>query len=71
MNSVVDPALKYFKEEDLKLICEVVAMCIHLRPRDNISMKDLCAMLENKIDTSPSSEMKACSVAWAELMLSP
>lgn len=71
LRSVVDPALKYFKDEDLKLICEVVCMCIHLRPRDHISMKDLCAMLENKIDTSPSSEMKATSLAWAELMLSP
>ncbi|GJU28669.1 probable LRR receptor-like serine/threonine-protein kinase [Tanacetum coccineum] len=71
MGSVVDPTLKYFKDEDLKVICEVVSMCIHLRPRDQISMKDMCAILENKIDTSPSSEMKATSLAWAELMLSP
>ncbi|KAI7746723.1 hypothetical protein M8C21_012766 [Ambrosia artemisiifolia] len=71
MGSVIDPALKYFKEEDLRVICEVVSMCIHLRPRDHTSMKDLCAMLENKIDVSPSSEMKASSLAWAELMLSP
>ncbi|KAL8216682.1 hypothetical protein R6Q57_023519 [Mikania cordata] len=71
MGSVVDPALKYFKDEDLKVICEVVSMCIHLRPRDRVSMKELCDMLENKIDTSPSSEMKASLLAWAELMLSP
>lgn len=71
MVSVVDPTLKYFKDEDLKVICEVVSMCIHLRPRDQISMKDMCAILENKIDTSLSSEMKATSLAWAELMLSP
>ncbi|XP_076915954.1 putative LRR receptor-like serine/threonine-protein kinase At1g63430, partial [Bidens hawaiensis] len=71
MGSVVDPALKYYKDEDLKVICEVVSMCIHLKPRDHISMKDLCAMLENKIDASSSAEMKASSVTWAELMLSP
>ncbi|MFS8003558.1 putative protein kinase RLK-Pelle-LRR-VI-2 family [Helianthus anomalus] len=71
MGSVVDPALKYFKDADLKVICEVVSMCIHLRPQDRISMKELCAMLENRIDTSSSSEMKATSLAWAELMLSP
>ncbi|KAK1436214.1 hypothetical protein QVD17_01992 [Tagetes erecta] len=71
MGSVVDPALKYFKDEDLKVICEVVSMCIHLKPRDHMSMKELCAILESKIDTSPSSEMKASSLAWAELMLSP
>nr|XP_043613655.1 probable LRR receptor-like serine/threonine-protein kinase At1g63430 [Erigeron canadensis] len=71
MGSVVDPALKYFKDEDLKVICEIVTMCIHLRPRDQMSMKDVCEVLESKIDPSPSSEMKATSVAWAELMLSP
>lgn len=71
MVSVVDPALKYFNDEDLKVICDVVSMCIHLRPRDQISMKDICVMLENKIDASPSAEMKASSIAWAELMLSP
>ncbi|XP_076947427.1 putative LRR receptor-like serine/threonine-protein kinase At1g63430 [Bidens hawaiensis] len=71
MSSVVDPSLKYFNDEDLRVICEVVATCIHLRPRDHTSMKDVCAMLESKIDTSPSSEMKATSLAWAELMLSP
>ncbi|KAL4592875.1 hypothetical protein LXL04_005882 [Taraxacum kok-saghyz] len=71
MVTVVDPSLKYYKIEDLKVICDVVSLCIHLRPRDHISMKDLCAMLDDKIDTSPSSEMKASSLAWAELMLSP
>lgn len=70
MASIVDPTLKYFKNEDLKVICDVVSLCIHLRPRDQISMKDLCVMLD-KIDTSPTSEMKATSLAWAELMLSP
>ncbi|KAK9072928.1 hypothetical protein SSX86_009364 [Deinandra increscens subsp. villosa] len=69
MGSVLDPALKYFKYEDLKVICEVVSVCIHLRPRDQTSMKDLCVMLESKIDTSPSSEVKGSSLAWAELMI--
>ncbi|XP_024986743.1 probable LRR receptor-like serine/threonine-protein kinase At1g63430 [Cynara cardunculus var. scolymus] len=71
MGSVVDPALKYFRDEDLKVICEVVSLCLHLRPRDQISMKDVCGMLERTIDTSISSEAKASSLAWAELMLSP
>lgn len=70
MTSVVDPALKHFREEDLKVICEVVSICIHLRPRDQVSMQDLCAILESKIDTSVSSELKASSLAWAELALS-
>ncbi|XP_024996650.1 probable LRR receptor-like serine/threonine-protein kinase At1g63430 [Cynara cardunculus var. scolymus] len=70
MASVVDPALKHFREEDLKVICEIVSICIHLRPRDQVSMQDLCAILESKIDTSVSSELKASSLAWAELALS-
>ncbi|PWA79046.1 leucine-rich repeat protein kinase family protein [Artemisia annua] len=70
MASVVDPALKHFREEDLKVICEVVSICIHLRPRDQVSMQDLCAILESKIDTSVASELKASSLAWAELALS-
>ncbi|CAI9291195.1 unnamed protein product [Lactuca saligna] len=70
MASVVDPALKHFRDEDLKVICEVVSICIHLRPRDQVSMQDLCAILESKIDTSVSSELKASSLAWAELALS-
>ncbi|XP_071707919.1 probable LRR receptor-like serine/threonine-protein kinase At1g63430 [Rutidosis leptorrhynchoides] len=71
MVSIVDPALKYFNGEDLKVICDVVSMCIHLRPRDQVSMKDMCAMLETKINATSSAEMKASSLAWAELMLSP
>lgn len=70
MTSVVDPSLKHFREKDLKVICEVVSICIHLRPRDQVSMQDLCAILESKIDTSVSSELKASSLAWAELALS-
>lgn len=70
MASVVDPSLKHFRDEDLKVICEVVSICIHLRPRDQVSMQDLCAILESKIDTSVSSELKASSLAWAELALS-
>ncbi|GJW54164.1 hypothetical protein Tco_0098249 [Tanacetum coccineum] len=72
MASVVDPALKlkHFRVEDLEAIREVVRSCIHARPRDKISMQDLCATLEGKLDTTGSSELKASSVAWAELALS-
>lgn len=67
---VVDPELKHFKYEDLKVICEVVSLCIHPNSSSRTSMKDLCAMLENDIDTSITAELKASSLAWAELALS-
>ncbi|XP_009627625.1 putative LRR receptor-like serine/threonine-protein kinase At1g63430 isoform X1 [Nicotiana tabacum] len=67
---VVDPELKHFKYEDLKVICEVVNLCIHPNSSSRTSMRDLCAMLESNIDTSITAELKASSLAWAELALS-
>nr|GEZ87206.1 probable LRR receptor-like serine/threonine-protein kinase At1g63430 [Tanacetum cinerariifolium] len=70
MASVVDPALKHFRVEDLEAIREVVRSCIRARPRDKVSMQELCATLESKLDTTRSSELKASSLAWAKLSLS-
>ncbi|KVD98110.1 Protein kinase, catalytic domain-containing protein [Cynara cardunculus var. scolymus] len=70
MALIVDPALKHFRDEDLEAIREVVAICIHLRPRDKVNMEELSRMLESKLDTTGSSELKASSLAWAELALS-
>ncbi|KAK4374435.1 hypothetical protein RND71_005112 [Anisodus tanguticus] len=67
---VVDPELKHFKYEDLKVICEVVNLCIHPNCSSRTSIKDLCARLESNIDTSITAELKASSLAWAELALS-
>ncbi|KAJ9549888.1 hypothetical protein OSB04_022431 [Centaurea solstitialis] len=68
--SIVDPALKHFREEDLEAIREVVGICFGLRPRDNVNMEELCTILESKLDTSGTTELKASSLAWAELALS-
>ncbi|KAI3727596.1 hypothetical protein L6452_16214 [Arctium lappa] len=70
MASIVDPTLKHFRDEDLEAIREVVTACVRLRPRDKVNMEELCTMLESKLDTSGSSELKASSLAWAELALS-
>ncbi|XP_027769100.1 probable LRR receptor-like serine/threonine-protein kinase At1g63430 isoform X2 [Solanum pennellii] len=67
---VVDPELKHFRYEDLKVISEVVNLCICPNSSSRTSMKDLCAMLEIDIDTSITAELKASSLAWAELALS-
>ncbi|KAH6818229.1 Leucine-rich repeat protein kinase family protein [Perilla frutescens var. frutescens] len=69
MSYVVDPELKHFRYEDLKVICEVVNLCIHPNSSKRTSMRELCSTLESGIDTSISAEMKA-SLAWAELALS-
>ena len=68
MSYVVDRELKHFRYEDLKVICEVVNLCIHPNSSQRTTMRELCSMLENGIDTSISAEMKS-SLAWAELAL--
>ncbi|KZV29499.1 putative LRR receptor-like serine/threonine-protein kinase [Dorcoceras hygrometricum] len=66
----VDPKLKYFRYEDLRTICEVVNLCIHPNSSTSTSMQHLCSILENGLDTSISADLKASSLAWAELALS-
>ncbi|KAB2632698.1 LRR receptor-like serine/threonine-protein kinase [Pyrus ussuriensis x Pyrus communis] len=70
MSYVVDPALKHFSYDDLKVLCDVVNLCTHPDPTKRPSMQELCTMLESKIDTSVSAELKASNLAWAELELS-
>ncbi|KAK7318264.1 hypothetical protein RJT34_02963 [Clitoria ternatea] len=70
MSYVVDPELKHFRFDDLKVICEVITLCISPDPSACPSMQELCSMLESRIDTSISVELKASSLAWAELALS-
>ncbi|XP_044483949.1 probable LRR receptor-like serine/threonine-protein kinase At1g63430 isoform X2 [Mangifera indica] len=70
MSYVVDPELKHFSYEDLKVICEVVNMCLNSDAGKRPSMQELSSILESRIDTSISVELKASSLAWAELALS-
>ncbi|KAJ8768336.1 hypothetical protein K2173_021489 [Erythroxylum novogranatense] len=66
---MVDPELKHFRYEDLEVICKVVNLCICPDTTKRPSMEEVSSMLENKIDTSVSVEMKASSLAWAELAI--
>ncbi|KAK8495809.1 hypothetical protein V6N13_026317 [Hibiscus sabdariffa] len=69
MSYIVDPELQNFSFDDLKVICEVICLCIHPDFSKRPSMKDISLMLESGIDTSLSIELKT-SLAWAELALS-
>ncbi|KAF2313282.1 hypothetical protein GH714_010129 [Hevea brasiliensis] len=62
MSYVVDPELKHFTYDDLKVICEVVSLCIHPEPAKRPSMQEISSTLESKIDTSVSLEFKASSL---------
>ncbi|KAK8518429.1 hypothetical protein V6N12_017576 [Hibiscus sabdariffa] len=69
MSYIVDPELKNFCFDDLKVLCEVISLCIHPDISKRPSMKDISLMLESGIDTALSIELKT-SLAWAELALS-
>ncbi|KAL4333806.1 hypothetical protein GQ457_07G009070 [Hibiscus cannabinus] len=69
MSYLPDPELKHFRYEDLKVICEVVSLCILPDPSKRPTMDEISLTLESEIDTSVSVELKS-SLAWAELALS-
>ncbi|XVF51511.1 hypothetical protein PTKIN_Ptkin04bG0190700 [Pterospermum kingtungense] len=69
MSCIMDPEIKHFKLDDLKVLCEVINLCIDPDFSKRPSMQDVSLMLESKIDTSVSVELKS-SLAWAELALS-
>ncbi|KAK6935366.1 Serine-threonine/tyrosine-protein kinase, catalytic domain [Dillenia turbinata] len=70
ISQMVDPELKHFSTDDLKVVSEVVSLCLQQDARKLPSMQDLCTMLESKINISLSAELKPSSLAWAELALS-
>ncbi|XP_043717364.1 probable LRR receptor-like serine/threonine-protein kinase At1g63430 [Telopea speciosissima] len=70
MSYLVDPELRHFRYDDLKVICEVVSLCIQSDSAKRPSMKELCPMLESRIDISVAANLKECPLAWAELALS-
>jgi Flp pilus assembly CpaF family ATPase len=69
MSHLVNPELKIFKDDDLKVICEVITLCINPDTTVRPSMREICSMLESRIDTSVSVDLKSSSLAWAELAL--
>ncbi|KAE8732308.1 putative RNA-binding protein nob1 [Hibiscus syriacus] len=71
MSNIVDPELKHFTYDDLKLVCEVIiSLCIHPDISKRPSMQEISLMLERGIDTLVLVELKSSSLAWAELALS-
>ncbi|KAF6135272.1 hypothetical protein GIB67_021634 [Kingdonia uniflora] len=70
MSYLVDPELKHFRHDELKVICEVVKLCTQSDPTIRPSMQLLCPMLESKIDISINASLKKSPLAWAELAIS-
>ncbi|XP_077223807.1 putative LRR receptor-like serine/threonine-protein kinase At1g63430 isoform X2 [Tasmannia lanceolata] len=70
LSYLVDPELKYFKYDDLRVICEVVNNCFQLDLSKRPSMESLGSMLEKGIDTSTAVDLKESPLAWAELVIS-
>ncbi|XVE57860.1 hypothetical protein DITRI_Ditri04bG0124300 [Diplodiscus trichospermus] len=70
MPYILDPELKHFTFDDLKVICEVISLCIHPDVSKRPSMQEISLMLESRIDTLVSVELRSSSLAWAELAIS-
>ncbi|EPS61193.1 hypothetical protein M569_13606, partial [Genlisea aurea] len=67
VESVVDPQVKQFRRGDVGVIREVVKQCL-LHP-DAADVAELCSMIESGIEISVSAEIRASSLAWADLVL--
>ncbi|KAL6504949.1 hypothetical protein OROHE_023331 [Orobanche hederae] len=70
MSHLVDPELKHFRQEELRVIYEVVKLCLHPGSSMRTSMREVCSMLESGIDTSISVEFNASSLTWTEIVFS-
>ncbi|KAL6558868.1 hypothetical protein OROMI_019218 [Orobanche minor] len=49
MSRSVDPELKHFRQEDLRVIYEVVKLCLHPGSSTRTFMREVCSMFESGI----------------------
>ncbi|XP_009395715.2 protein MALE DISCOVERER 2-like isoform X1 [Musa acuminata AAA Group] len=67
-SSLVDPALKAHKDEELRIISEVIQDCVNPDPPKRPTMKDVTSKLKGVIPISPEAAMPRLSpLWWAEL----
>uniref|UniRef100_A0ACD5UDQ4 Uncharacterized protein n=1 Tax=Avena sativa TaxID=4498 RepID=A0ACD5UDQ4_AVESA len=66
---LVDPKLKNVNHENLGIICNAVNLCIDAEPSRRPSMNMIAAILEEGVDTSAATALRASSLAWAQAEL--
>jgi hypothetical protein len=64
-SKLVDPKLKNVDDENLGIICNAVNLCIDAEPSRRPSMNMIAAILEEGVDTSAATALRASSLAWA------
>ncbi|CAM8975150.1 unnamed protein product [Rhodiola kirilowii] len=68
INSLVDPTLKSFKNNELNHICDVIIDCVEPEPRKRPTMKEIISKLREVIAISPEAATpKLSPLWWAEL----
>ncbi|RWV96789.1 hypothetical protein BHE74_00039382 [Ensete ventricosum] len=68
VGSLVDPTLKTHKEEELKIICEIIQACINPEPSKRPTMNEVTSKLRAVIPISPEAATPRLSpLWWAEL----
>lgn len=68
-SKLVDPKLKNVDDENLGIICNAVNLCIDAEPSRRPSMNMIAAILEEGVDTSAATVLRASSLAWAQAEL--
>lgn len=64
-SKLVDPKLKNVNDDNLGIICNAVNLCIDAEPSRRPSMNMIAAILEEGVDMSTATALRASSLAWA------
>ncbi|XP_064960039.1 protein MALE DISCOVERER 2-like isoform X2 [Musa acuminata AAA Group] len=68
IDSLLDPALKSHKDEELRIICEVIQECVNPDPCKRPTMKEVASKLSEVISITPEAATpRLCPLWWAEL----
>ncbi|GAB4827084.1 hypothetical protein Ancab_033967 [Ancistrocladus abbreviatus] len=68
LNSIVDPTLKSFKNNELEVVCEIIQECIKVDPKQRPPMRRITSRLREVISIAPDAAVPRLSpLWWAEL----
>ncbi|XWS53367.1 hypothetical protein CRYUN_Cryun11dG0151400 [Craigia yunnanensis] len=68
LKEMVDPTLKFFKEDELEKLFEVIKTCVHPDPKERPTMREIAAKLKEITAMGPDGATpKLSPLWWAEL----
>ncbi|XVF20350.1 hypothetical protein REPUB_Repub11eG0190600 [Reevesia pubescens] len=68
LKEMVDPTLKFFQEDELEKLYEVIKTCVHPDPKERPTMREIAAKLKEITSMGPDGATpKLSPLWWAEL----